>query len=132
MAKKMTIVEQYEAIIGKVEGVLSAEEIAFLKERADMVAKKNANRKPTKAQEENVSYKTAILEGMVEGKEYTITDLIKSIPSIADLTNQRVSAIVRQLKDDGVVVREEIKRKAYFSLAEVEEIEDEELDECEE
>lgn len=30
--KKMTIVEKYEAIIGKVEGVLSAEEIAFLKE----------------------------------------------------------------------------------------------------
>ena len=39
MAKKMTIVEQYEAIIGKVEGVLSAEEIAFLKERAELHAK---------------------------------------------------------------------------------------------
>ena len=53
MAKKMTIVEQYEAIIGKVEGVLSADEIAFLKERAELHAKKNASRKPTKAQEEN-------------------------------------------------------------------------------
>jgi hypothetical protein len=43
-----------------------------------------------------------------------------------------VSAIVRQLKDDGVVVREEIKRKAYFSLAEVDEVEDEEVDEIDE
>ena len=117
MAKKMTIVEQYEAIIGKVEGILTADEIAFLKERADMVAKKNANRKPTKAQEENEGYKSSIIEGMVEGKAYTITDLIKSIPAIADLTNQRVSALVRQLKDEGAVTRKEEKGKAYFTLA---------------
>lgn len=117
MAKKMTIVEQYEAIIGKVEGVLSTAEIEFLKERAEMVAKKNATRKPTKAQEENEGYKGAIIEGMVEGKAYTITDLIKSIPAISDLTNQRVSALVRQLKDEDKVTRKEEKGKAYFTLA---------------
>ena len=117
MAKKMTIVEMYEAIIGKCEGVLTKEEIAFLNERADMVAKKNANRKPTKAQEENEGYKSSIIEGMEKGKAYTITDLIKSIPVIADLTNQRVSALVRQLKDEGSVTREEIKGKVYFTLA---------------
>ena len=48
---------------------------------------------------------------------YTITDIIKSVPECADLTNQRVSALVRQLKDEGKVVRTEDKRKAYFSLA---------------
>lgn len=117
MAKKMTIVEQYEAIIGKVEGILTADEIAFLKERADMVAKKNANRKPTKVQEENEGYKSSIIEGMEKGKAYTITDLIKSIPAIADLTNQRVSALVRQLKDEELVTRKEEKGKAYFTLA---------------
>ncbi len=117
MAKKMTIVEQYEAIIGKVEGVLTADEVAFLQERADMVAKKNATRKPTKAQAENEDIKSAIVEGMVEGKDYTITDLIKSIPAVAELTNQRVSALVRQLKDEGKVVRKEVKGKAYFTLA---------------
>ena len=117
MAKKMTIVEMYEAIIGKCEGVLTKEEIAFLNERAEMVAKKNTNRKPTKAQEENEGYKSSIIEGMVEGKAYTITDLIKSIPAIADLTNQRVSALVRQLKDEGKVTRKEEKGKAYFTLA---------------
>jgi DNA-binding transcriptional regulator GbsR (MarR family) len=51
---------------------------------------------------------------MESGKLYTITDLIKSIPDCADLTNQRVSAIVRQLKDEGSVERVEEKRKAYF------------------
>ena len=52
---------------------------------------------------------------MEVGKAYTISELMKSIPALADLTNQRVSALVRQLKDEGKVTREEIKRKAYFT-----------------
>jgi DNA-binding transcriptional regulator GbsR (MarR family) len=42
---------------------------------------------------------------------------MKSIPEVGGLSNQRVSALVRQLVADGVLKREEIKRKAYFSLA---------------
>ena len=41
---------------------------------------------------------------------------MKGCAEIAGLSNQRVSALVRQLKDEGKVTREEIKRKAYFSL----------------
>jgi DNA-binding transcriptional regulator GbsR (MarR family) len=51
---------------------------------------------------------------MIVGQKYTITDLMKSVPELADLSNQRVSALVRQLKDADLVVRTEEKRKAYF------------------
>jgi predicted transcriptional regulator len=47
---------------------------------------------------------------------YTVTEIIKEIPECAELTNQRVSALLRQLVDRGEVVRTEDKRKAYFSL----------------
>ena len=114
MAKKMTIVEKYEAIIGKVEGVLTADEIAFLKERAEMHSKKNANREPTKAQTENEGIKTAILDFMVEGKSYTVTEIQKGVGLES---NQKASALVRQLKEADLVVRKEEKGKAYFSLA---------------
>lgn len=77
--------------------------------------KSSADRKPTATQKENADFKTAILDVMEVGVKYTISDLMKSVPAIADLTNQRVSAIVRQLKDDGLVERTEEKRKAYFS-----------------
>ena len=117
MAKKMTIVEKYEAIIEVAKDVLSKEQVEFLRERADLTAKKNASRKPTKAQKENEDIKSAILEGMEIGVAYTITDLIKSVPVCADLTNQRVSALVRQLKDADLVVRTEEKGKAYFTKA---------------
>ena len=114
MAKKMTIVGMYNAIIGKAEGVLTADEIAFLQERADMVAKKNATRKPTKAQAENEVIKQNILDFMVAGTAYTVTDIMKGVGLES---NQKASALVRQLKDDELVVRSEVKGKAYFTKA---------------
>ena len=78
---------------------------------------KKAERKPTATQTANEGFKTAILDGMEHGKGYTITDLTKAIPEIADLSNQRVSAIVRQMVEGGALKREEIKRKAYFFKA---------------
>lgn len=86
--------------------------------KASIDKKNSAERKPTATQTENAGFKTVILNGMESGKAYTIGDLMKAIPEIADLTNQRVSAIVRQLKDDGLVIREEVKRKAYFTKVE--------------
>ena len=114
MAKKMTIVEMYEAIIGKVDGVLTNEEISFLKERADLHAKKNATRKPTKAQEENEGIKTKMLDLMADGKSYTVTDLQKLLGLES---NQKASALVRQLVNDNLVVRNEVKGRAYFTKA---------------
>jgi DNA-binding transcriptional ArsR family regulator len=114
MAKKLTIVEQYDAIIAKAKGVLSAEELEFLAERKELVAKKNASRKPTKAQAENEEIKEKILATMEKGKSYTVTDIMKAIGLES---NQKTSALVRQLKDAELVVRAEVKGKAYFSLA---------------
>ena len=89
--------------------------VEFIDHELELLAKKNSSdKKPTANQVANKGIKGAILNGMESGKLYTITDLIKSIPECADLTNQRVSAIVRQLKDEGSVERVEEKRKAYF------------------
>ena len=114
MAKKMTIVEMYEAIIGKVEGVLSAEEVAFLKERAEMHSKKNASRKPTKAQTENEEIKSKILDFMADGVSRTVTDIQKGVGLES---NQKTSSLVRQLKEADLLVRKEIKGRAWFTIA---------------
>ena len=111
---KLTVVEMYEAIISKTEGVLSQGELDFLKQRAELHAKKNASRKPTKAQAENETIKASILEFMEVGKSYTITDIQKAMGLES---NQKTSALIRQLKDNDLVVRSEVKGKAYFSLA---------------
>lgn len=109
---KMTIVEKYENIIEKAKGVLSQAELDFLKERAEMHSKKNGSRKPTKMQVANEILKEKILEFMKDGVFYTITDIQKGL---GIETNQKTSALVRQLREKDLVERTEEKGKAYFS-----------------
>lgn len=119
MTEKMTNSKALAFVLG-MEGIPSDVREKLVNIKASIDKKNSAERKPTATQTENVGLKVAILEGMESGKAYTIGDLMKEIPALADLTNQRVSALVRQLKDEGLVTREEVKRKAYFTKVEVE------------
>ena len=112
--KKMTKADYFRQIMANYN--LTADEKAFVEHELELLAKKNsAEKKPTAVQVANEGIKTDILEAMESGKKYTITDLMKSVDACADLSNQRVSALVRQLVTDGSVERIEEKRKAYFS-----------------
>ena len=110
--KKMTKADYFRQIMANYP--LNEDEKAFVEHELELLAKKNsAEKKPTAQQVANASVADAIYEGMVEGTLYTITDLIKQVPACADLTNQRVSAIVRGMIGSKVE-RVEEKRKAYF------------------
>ena len=114
MTNKMTYVKALEIAMKAVEDNKEVtEKLEALKES---ISKKNsAERKPTATQKANEEYKKAILSFMEVGKKYTISELMKEVVELADLSNQRVSALVRQLTDSGLVERTEEKRKAYFS-----------------
>ena len=112
--KKMTKADYFKQIMANYN--ITDDERAFIEHELELLAKKNsAEKKPTAVQVANEGIKDAILEGMNEGVKYTITDLMKNIDACADLSNQRVSALVRQLVTEGSVERTEEKRKAYFS-----------------
>ena len=114
--KKMTKRDYFTAILSKYN--LTADEQAFVQHELELLAKKNsAEKKPTAQQVANDGIKTAILDGMEDNRLYTVTELQKSVDACAELSNQRVSALLRQMVLDGVVVRTEDKRKAYFSKA---------------
>lgn len=118
MANKMTKREKFERLLAMAEVKGDKISVEFIEHELELLAKKNsADKKPTKAQEENKGIKDAILEGMEENRFYTITEIMKEIEACKELSNQRVSALVRQLKQDGLVIRKEEKGKAYFTLA---------------
>ncbi len=112
--KKMTKAQMFAQI--KANYPLTDDEIAFIDHELELLAKKNsAEKKPTAQQTANKSIAEAIVSAMANEptRLFTITEIIKAVPECADLTNQRVSAIVRGLL--GVSVeRVEDKRKAYF------------------
>lgn len=114
MSKKKTITELYNEIIVKAlnQEPLTAEHIEFLQDRADMVANKNANRKPTKAQEENEKFKKQILEFMSDGVSRTATDIQKGVGMES---NQKTSALLRQLILNNLISKTEIKGRSWFT-----------------
>jgi DNA-binding transcriptional regulator GbsR (MarR family) len=119
--EKMTNAKALNYVIENCE--LPTEIMEKLQKMKEQVEKKNSKeRKPTATQVENVGLKDAILAYLETCESgVTIGDIMKNCDAVADLSNQRVSALVRQLKDDGLVNREEIKRKAYFSIAPIDE-----------
>ena len=111
--KKMTKRDYFTAIRAE---LTNADQIAFIDHELELLSKKNSSeKKPTAVQIANIGIKTDILNGMEANRLYTVSELLKVIPSCAELTNQRVSALLRQMVNDGVVNRTEDKRKAYFS-----------------
>lgn len=81
--------------------------------------KSSAPKKPTAVQVANENLKAVIVDFLTVNAEngYTVTDLIKSVEELADLSNQKVSALLRLLKEDGKVVSYPEKRKTYFKVA---------------
>ena len=111
--KKMTKREMFEQIKNSYN--LTPAEVAFIDHELELLAKKNASeKKPTAQQVANEGLKSVILNVLTEnGGLMTITDIQKSSAELAELSNQRISAIVRQMV--GITVeRVEDKRKAYF------------------
>lgn len=104
----------------------SAELVSFIEHEVELLNKKNSRSgKPTARQVENEEIKATILSIMERvGKPMTITQLLAEIGN-SELSNQRVSALVTQLKDSGEVVRTVEKKVAYYSLVDkADEVED--------
>jgi hypothetical protein len=115
MAKKATNIETINAIIEKygIEGT----DKEFLDHEIALIAKRNEYKsvKPTKKQVENAGLKEQLVALMEEGKTYTATDLTNLL-GIEGMSVQRVSALLKQLKEAGEVVTGVIKRRTYFGL----------------
>ena len=111
--KKMTKREMFEQIKSH---LTDPAEVAFVEHELELLAKKNSGeKKPTAQQMANEGLKQTIIEVLTDnGGLMTVTDVQKSCEELSVLSNQRVSALLRQLKDDGKVERVEDKRKAYF------------------
>ena len=115
---KMTYVKALDAVLsGDALTDEVMEKLTAL--RASLEKKNGAERKPTKEQEANAVLKATIVDYLREtGGGKTVSDLIKEVESLGNLSNQKVSALMRQLILDGVVVKTVDKRKSYFSMAE--------------
>ena len=110
MANKITKKEMFTMIKAQVKD--NAEMVAFIDHEIELLDKK-----ATKTQEANVGIKSTILAVLEGGKSMTITEMQGASAELGKLSNQKVSALVRQLVDAGEVVRTIDKKVSRFSLA---------------
>lgn len=78
-----------------------------------------AERKPSARQVENEVLKQSIVEVMEANRLYSVGEMVKEFTFFpADITPQRVSALMTQLVEANKVERIVEKRKVYFKIAE--------------
>lgn len=107
---------QYDEVVEKLQKML-----------VQVNKKSSLNRKPTATQVENENLKGAIVEYLDKtGKRLTVSEMMKEIPELADLSNQRVTSLVTALysknnPENRVIDRAMDKRRAVFFMPESEE-----------
>ena len=94
--------------------------VAYLENELALLDKKAQNKKATKTQEQNVGIKATILKVLATIGSGTVTDIQNGNEELSALSNQKVSALVRQLVESGEGVKTTDKKKSIFSLAESE------------
>ena len=95
--------------------------VAYLENELALLTKKAENKKATKNQTENVEIKEVIIEvlgRMGKGRAGEIQLAVQATDKekYATLTNQRTSAILKQMIDEGTVVKTVDKKVSTFSL----------------
>ena len=118
MANKITKREVIKMMMNEEVVKANSTYVAYLENELALLDKKAQNKKATKTQEQNKGIKTTILKVLATIGSGTVTDIQNGNEELSALSNQKVSALVRQLVESGEVVKTTDKKKSIFSLAE--------------
>lgn len=116
MANKITKAQMFEMIKALDEVQANPDMVAFIDHEMELLSKKATNKKATKTQEANAEIKAEILATLSD-VPLRVTEIIKANPKFADMTPQKMSALVNQLADSGEVTKVVDKRVSRFVLA---------------
>lgn len=122
--KKLTKRDYFEMIKVICEG--RQDLIDFCDHELELLAKKNSKGGTTKTQTENVKVAEMLVNELEKiGVPLTITDLMNQSEVVKEyklengnpLSNQKISAIFKQLVENGTLTKSTEKKKSYFSVA---------------
>lgn len=120
--RKVTKKERFEMIKEIVLNACvdnEAEMIEFIDNEINLLNKKRASGAKTATQKENEILVERLYEVLAEiGRPVTVSELQKENEEFGAMSNQKVSALMKKLKDAGRVNKIDDKKKAYFSIAE--------------
>ena len=120
--KKVTKKENFGKIIEVLKASGREDLVPVMEHEIELIEKKANSGKMTKTQTANEEIKEFMVAEMTRiARPVSITDLLKESPELAEKvgnSNQKVSALMTQLKNAKVVVRTQDKKTALFSINE--------------
>ena len=123
MEKKITKKEMFAQVIAMAQGKevsVSADEIvAFAEHEIELLEKKagTKSKKETANDAENARLMEVIVETLTGSeKAMTVSELMTANAELGELSNQKVSALMKKLVDGGRVQKSTDKRKSVFSI----------------
>jgi hypothetical protein len=115
MEKKITKKEMFAKIMEEVKG--NAEMVAFLEHEIELLNKKKGSADSKKVEEQKVVMDIIRETLIVSEKALTVSELQKTNVALGTLSNQKVSAMLKKMVDNGEVVKTVEKKVSYFSIA---------------
>ena len=116
--KKVTKKENFVKVLEFIP-VENVELVKFIQKEIDALEKKSNTK--SKAEKEkaaaNESLKSALLRVLGDFNEPVTVTQLMNCEEFVGLSNQKLSAMLRQMKLEGSVIRTVEKKKAYFSLS---------------
>lgn len=93
--------------------------IKFIDHEIDLLNKKASASGQTKTQAENEKIKVVIAEELTRiARAVTISELIKESEELGQYSNQKLSAILKQMVESGTARKIVDKKKSLFTIAE--------------
>lgn len=118
MEKKITKKDRFNQLLAIETVKQNAELVEFIKHEIELLEKKASKSGATKTQKENEEIKSNLVVALAEvGKAVTISEFMKASEYAGQFSNQKLSAMLKQLKESGLVEKTVVKGKSYFSVA---------------
>ena len=125
MEKKITYAQALNTVLSNENIVLASDVREKLEALLASVSKKSGEKKDTAQQVENAEMVERIYQEMAAGRTYSIAELLKELPVVADfnakhendMSVQRMANLLKTLVDGGKVVKTTEKRRVYYTKA---------------
>ena len=117
--KKVTKKEMFGRLIELAQENERTDLVEFCEREIDLLNKKASASGQSKTQAENEKIKVVIAEELTRiARAVTISELIKESEILGQYSNQKLSAILKQMVESGTVTKIVDKKKSLFTIAE--------------
>lgn len=119
---KVTKADNFKTLLSLAEVSARPDLVEFINHELALLAKKSTNRKPSKSQATSNTLRDIVLDVLYSADSaMTIAEIQEADSRLkvfngVDVSSQRVAAILTRLINEGIVTKNTIKKRNYYSV----------------